>query len=309
VEHRLALTIVLHNSADGLSECLRSLHADVQSGFAHLIAVDNASPDRSAEVVAHEIPGARIVRSEDNLGFAGGANLAWPFVNAQYWMLLNPDVVVPAGGLRELVAWMDDHPAIALASPELVSADGRRVDPGRALPSVGLTLLELSRLHRLLPASTRGRLLRGAYWRGGDQLDAGWIPGTALIARSEAVEAIGLLSESFFMYGEDVEWCWRAQSHGWRIGVCSGVTFTHGEGSSAARTWSPQERANRMACGLVESVRRSRGPRYARLYARVMAFALYIEGVNPRREPSERARAHAASLAYRRVLHDGRDVR
>jgi N-acetylglucosaminyl-diphospho-decaprenol L-rhamnosyltransferase len=302
----LSLTIVLHNSADGLADCLRSIHDDVASGFADLIAVDNASPDQSADVLAEEIPEARIERSDRNRGFAGGANLAWPSVRASYWMLLNPDVIVPAGALRRLVAWMDAHPSIAFASPELRAPDGRPGTPGRALPSVGLTLLELSRLHRLLPARLRGRLLRGAYWTGGDQLDAGWVPGTALIARREAVEAIGLLSESFFMYGEDLDWCWRARSAGWSIGVCSGVTVTHREGSSATRTWAPEESVDRTDRALFEAIWRTRGRRYATLYIWVNALALSLEGIHPRRSSAERRRARNTARAYRSVLRDRR---
>jgi N-acetylglucosaminyl-diphospho-decaprenol L-rhamnosyltransferase len=297
----LALTIVLYNSADGLADCLRSIRSDIAGGFADLIAVDNASPDESAAVLASEIPDARIVRSDRNRGFAGGANLAWPLVEAPYWLLLNPDVVVPPGGLRKLVRWMNAHPDIAFASPDLESPGGRPGTPGRALPSLGLTLLELSRLHLMLPRRVRARLLRGSYWEGGDQLDAGWVPGTALIARRTAVEEIGLLSESFFMYGEDLDWCWRARSAGWHIGVCTEVTFTHREGSSAAQTWGAREKHGRMAHGFVEAVRRARGDRYARMYTRVTALALYLEAINPRRGRAERDRARAASSAHRGV--------
>ena len=67
----------------------------------------------------------------------------------------------------------------------------------------------------------RGRIMRGAYWRGGDQLDAGWVPATALLVRRQAVDSAGLLDERFFLYGEDIEWCWRMRRAGWSIGVCS----------------------------------------------------------------------------------------
>ena len=88
----------------------------------------------------------------------------------RYWLLLNPDVRVPADGLEKLVAWMDGHPEHGVASPDLVGADGRWQAPGRAFPSIGLTLLELTRAHRALPRDLRGRLLRGPYWIDGDQL-------------------------------------------------------------------------------------------------------------------------------------------
>jgi GT2 family glycosyltransferase len=299
VAPELTLTIVLYNSASLLPECLQSIRSDVESGFADLIAVDNASPDESVAILSEALPDAAIVRSETNRGFAGGANLAWPKVGSRYWMLLNPDIVVPPGGLRTLVDWMDAHPRIAFASPDLVGSEGQPGTPGRALPSISLTLLEVSRLHRLIPRRARGKLLRGAYWTGGDQLDAGWVPGAALIARREAIDEIGLMSESFFMYGEDVDWCWRARSAGWDVGVCGDVTFLHGSGSSVRRTWDADERAGRMAVSMLEAVKRMRGTRYARAYGRATALALRLEALNPRRSSAQRERSASVSHAYR----------
>ena len=113
--------------------------------------------------------------------------------------------------------------------------------PGRATPSIARTLFELTRLHRALPRRTRGRLLRGPYWTGGDDVDAGWVPGTAMIVRPSAVRDVGNLREDLFIYGEDLEWCWRMRRAGWRVGVCSTATFVHDTSSSARATFGARE--------------------------------------------------------------------
>ncbi len=88
--------------------------------MAELLVVDNASPDDSVQIAKRACPEATVIQATENRFFAGGCNLAWPYVRGDYWLLLNPDVTVPAGGLRNLVAWMDEHPETGAATPNLV---------------------------------------------------------------------------------------------------------------------------------------------------------------------------------------------
>ncbi len=157
---------------------------------------------------------------------------------------------------------MDAHPALAVASPDIVDVDGHWEEPGRALPSVGRTLLRLSRLHRLLPAGVRRRVFRGGYWTRGDQLNVGWVPGTAMIVRPAAVSEVGPMREELFMYGEDLEWCWRMRRAGWGIGVCSSTTFVHDTSSSARLTFGEDYVQRRIAEGTDAACRLMYGARH-----------------------------------------------
>jgi N-acetylglucosaminyl-diphospho-decaprenol L-rhamnosyltransferase len=305
VEPRLTIVIVLHNSAGELVDCLRSVSPAIEAGWAELIAVDNASPDRSGEIVRREVPQARLLTLDQNRGFAAGTNVALSMAVGRYWLLLNPDVVASVNGLRTLVSWMDAHPAIAAASPEFCGDNGHCESPGRAIPSIVRTLFELSRLHRLIPASTRARVLRGPYWLGGDQYDAGWVPGTAMIVRPEAARQVELLREDLFMYGEDIEWCWRMRRAGWRIGVCSAAGFVHRGGSSAHRSWGEHEHERRIAAGVDAACRSMYGPAHARALAALTALALRLDSYGTGREAPRRAHARDgariwAQLARRR---------
>lgn len=295
----VSVTIVLHNSAEHLEECIAAIRPELLQGVAELIAVDNDSPDDSAEIVGRVAAGTRVIDAGGNLGFAGGVNLAWPHVRGRYWLLLNPDAVLEPGALRLLSAWMDEHRRIGIASAELADETGAGPrSAGRALPSPWLALLEASRAHLLVPRKLRGQMLRGAYWTAGDQLDAGWVPGTAMIARREAVEHVGLLDERFFLYGEDIEWCWRMRRAGWRIGVCSSVTARHRGRSSSIRAFGEGATQERMVTGEVDAVRAMRGKRYARRYARAVALALRIEARHPRRPREHRKLAGAGAREW-----------
>ncbi len=301
----VSIAIVLHNSAEVLAACLRSVRAAIDTGWAELIAVDNASPDDSIAVLRRELPQAQIVKLERNRGFAAGANVAMARGRGRYWVLLNPDVRVPGRGLEKLVAWMDNHPRHGLASPELVGADGRWQSPGRAAPSIPRTLLEMSRAHRALPPDLRGRLLRGPYWTGGDQLDAGWIPGTAMIARPSAARQVGPLREDLFLYGEDLEWCRRMARAGWGIGVCASTTFVHDTSSSARTSFGEDGAERRIAAGIDAAQRLIYGPSHARTLAALTAASLQLEAYAPGRAAEQRLHARHAARAWRTLAMRG----
>jgi GT2 family glycosyltransferase len=291
----LSIALVLYNSAGTLPACLRSVQAPVEDGWAELIAVDNASPDESAKLLQRELPCAQLLRFGVNRGFAAGVNAALDQARGRYWMLLNPDVLVPPNGLETLVSWMDRHPQVGVSSPEIVGADGRWQSPGRALPSIALTLLELTRLARVLPRRSRSRLLRGPYWAGGDQLDIGWVPGTSMIVRPAAVSEVGALREDLFMYGEDLEWCWRMRRAGWSVGVCSATTFVHDASSSAHGTYGEAETERRIAAGIDAACRSIYGSRRARVLAALTALSLAVESAAPSRTPAQRVRARRSA--------------
>ena len=273
----LSIVLVLHNSVGTLAACLRSIETDVREGFAEVVAVDNASPDGSVSVVRELLPEATVIRSDTNRLFAGGVNLALPHLRGRYWMLLNPDVTVPAGALRWLVSWIAQRPEIGVVSPDLVTHDGDPICPARRLPSISRSLLEMSRLHRLLPQPVRGRLLLGHYAKNSPLIEAEYVPATALVVRPEIVGDVGPLSESVEFYGEDIEWCWRIRRAGWRIVVSTRFAFEHDESDSAKTTWGEPASLARIWRGYYDACRHIRGPRYARLLMAVNALAFTIE--------------------------------
>lgn len=300
----VSITVVAYNSSDDLSETLASAREDVRSGFAELLVVDNASPDESATIVEHDFPEATLLRSPTNRGFAGGCNLAWPKARGRYWLLLNPDAVLPDSGLRTLVAWMDSHPRIGAASPELVDGFGGSQCPGRPFPSIGRSLVQLARLHLLMSPKLRGRLL-GGHYATGDQLDVGFVPGTAMLVRRDAIEQAGLLSEDVLIYGEDSEWCARIRRAGWRIGVCAQVTVRHSEGRSTLRTWGEKERTRRIWAGIYDSCRIVKGAMYAKALMLINSLAFAVEAVHPGRSTSHRENSRKLFRAHLTLLKRG----
>ena len=288
---RVSIAIVAFNSEHVLGDCLASLTATVASGFSDVTVVDNASPDGCAGLVEGRFPFANLLRAAENGGFAAGCNLAWPSCRGEYWMLLNPDAVVPQGGIENLVAWMDAHPELGAGSPSFVDRLGGRHHAARRFPSVLRSALELTRLHRLMPETKRADYFLGSYFAGGDHLDCDWVPGAALVARRSAVESAGTLSDRLFLYGEDMEWCHRIRRAGLRIGACGSVVFTHAESSSVVRTLGVAERDRRLWCGVNAATKMIRGPVSAFLILILSAVAQAVESLHPGRNAEHRARS------------------
>jgi len=288
-EPPVTVTTVLFNSEAALPRYAAALAPALERGLARLVAVDNASPDGSVELLKRLLPGVEVISSASNLGFAAGCNLAWPAVRSRYWMLVNPDVEADAAGIERLVAWMDRHPEVGLASPRLRRRNGEELPVARAQDSLLRPIVRTLRLHRLLPMRLRARwLLPGE--RETTEIVEGWVPGAALIARAEAVSQVGPLEESLFMYGEDREWCWRMGRAGWGIGLCTEVELVHDHGSSARATWDAREQVRREVSGQIGAVRLMHGPLRARAHALLAGCILLAESLVPGRRGRRAAR-------------------
>lgn len=303
----VTVTTVLYNSEASLSRYAEALGPGIERGLVRLIAVDNASPDGSAAMLRRLLPGAELIANEANLGFAAGCNRAWPLVRSPYWMLVNPDVEADAAGIERLVEWMDEHPNVGLASPRLRGPDGDEIRVARAQASLLRPLVRALRLHRLLPGRLRSRwALPGEL--GTVEIFDGWVPGAALIARTEAVAEVGPLDESLFMYGEDREWCWRMSRAGWGVGVCNEVELVHGHGSSARATWSDRERMRREVAGQLGAVLRMHGRFWATGFALIAGIVTLAELLDPRHGESRNARCLRGWLFLRNCLGAGRGL-
>jgi GT2 family glycosyltransferase len=306
---RISITTVLFNSSATIERFADSLRETVASGVAEVIAVDNASPDDSAARLKQALPDATVLRAPRNLGFARGCNLAWPSVRGRYWLLLNPDVETTPEGIGEMVEWMEARPEVAVTSPMLCDAQRTPIFVARAFPSVAWGLGEMFRLHKFMSPRMRSRRLLGTYWDGGPT-EVDWIPFAAALIRREAIEDVGLLSEEIFMYGEDIEWCWRVRQAGWQVTLCSDVTFVHIGGTSAGATWGDAEIDERIVAGTATALRLMHGPAWTRLFAAVAALHLYEDSVDPRRDPARRSANRAGAKTWlREALGRGREQR
>jgi GT2 family glycosyltransferase len=230
--------IVSHNSREWLDAALSSLAEHTREVSLEVVVVDNGE-DGAGEYAAERFPFVRTIRCQ-NRGFGHANNRGLEITDARFVLFLNPDTEFVAGELDALVAAMERMPDVGLAGLRQVNADDALVPSMRRFPSVRRALAEALPVERVpLAGGLLGeRVLSQTDY---DQIiECDWTSGSAMFARVAAVEGIGGFDESFFLFSEETDLCWRIRWDGWRIVHIPDVTIRHHEQGhqSNPRLWA-----------------------------------------------------------------------
>ncbi len=232
----LSVVIVSYNTVALLARCVRSVLADAPPGT-EVYVVDNASSDGSADMVRRTFPTVRLIANHDNRGFAAATNQALRQTQGRYVMLLNPDAELRQGSLPRVVAFLDTRPEVGVAGARLSYQDGRFQHSAFRFPSLPMAFLEFFPLnHRLTNSRLNGRFPTTDYHR---VFAIDHPLGACMTVRRAALPAVGLLDESFFLYCEEVDWCWRFKQAGWHVVHCPDVLAIHHEAQSTRQRRGP----------------------------------------------------------------------
>lgn len=216
----LSVIIVSWNVADFLRRCLESLREEAgRAGVPSFetVVVDNSSSDGTQEVVRASFPEVRLIANPDNRGFTVGNNQGIAASGGRYLLLLNPDCELMPGALRAMVEQMDKGPRVGVVGPQLLNTDGAHQSSRRRFPTLLTALVESTVLQDYFPHS---RVLRRYYCQdlpedGTQEVD--WVVGACFMVRRQAIEEVGTLDEEFFMYSEEMDWCFRIKHAGWKV--------------------------------------------------------------------------------------------
>lgn len=199
-----------------MRRCLLSVYraATADDLRVEVLVVDNASADGSAAMVADGFPKAELVASQRNLGFATASNVGLARGQGRQLLLLNPDTEVKPGAVRAMLDYLEQHPRVACVGPSLLYGDGSPQHSVFRFPTVTMQFLDLFPLHHRL----MGTRLNGRYQLGrSEPFPVDHPLGACMLLRREALDRVGLLDEGYFIYCEEVDWCWRAKKTGWQV--------------------------------------------------------------------------------------------
>jgi N-acetylglucosaminyl-diphospho-decaprenol L-rhamnosyltransferase len=228
----LSISIVSWNTRRLLEDCLRSVYDTTDGIEFEVIVVDNASSDGSAEMTSEQFPQARLLKNDSNLGFSRANNRALEVSSGRYFMLLNSDTVCYQDSLAGMVRFLNQTPAAGAAGPMVLNPDGSLQYSWARFPSMANEVL--GRLDRTIPGvPVPPRTVDDVANTGPFQTD--WVGGCAMVLRKEAIEAVGPMDESLFMYCEETDWCRRLHDAGWQVWVNPCCRITHYGGASSAR--------------------------------------------------------------------------
>ena len=233
ISARLSVVVANYNTKDLLRACLVSMGERLRDPQYDIMVVDNASADGSVEMLRSEFPGVRVFALENNRGFSTANNIALREARGRYCMILNSDTEIVAGALERMCDYMDANPEVGVLGPQLLNTDGSIQLSCRRFPSYRTALFHrYSLLTRLFPRnrySAQYLMTDAGHSR---TMDVDWVSGACLLARREALDRAGLLDEGFFMYAEDVDWCYRIKQAGWRVVYLPDAQVRHHIGCS-----------------------------------------------------------------------------
>jgi N-acetylglucosaminyl-diphospho-decaprenol L-rhamnosyltransferase len=238
MNHDLSIVIVNWNVRELLRRCLDSVAGSSKGGNENrlslqLIVVDNASSDGSVEMLRSEFPHVELIVNDRNLGFTRGNNQGISVSDGRNVLLLNPDTEVLDNALGEMVAYMDEYPGVGALGPQLIYADGRVQSSRRRFPGLDTAFLESTFLQQSFPHNS---ILRRYYvldWAEDETQEVDWLVGACLLMRRKALDEVGPLDERFFMYSEEMDWCYRAKKQGWKVVYLPAARVIHHEGKSS----------------------------------------------------------------------------
>jgi N-acetylglucosaminyl-diphospho-decaprenol L-rhamnosyltransferase len=227
-----SIAIVSYNSQELLRPCLTSLESEP---YEKVTVVDNASSDNSAEMVRLDFPWVNLIISKKNDGYGAAANLAIASCLSKYVLLLNCDTVLQPGALQALTEYLDEHPKVAVLGPQLVNPDSTPQTSCFEFPTPLQTLLRETSLSGFIQPSSKLHSAELSDEASHVAQEVPWVLGAALAIRRVAFESVGGFDESFFMYFEEVDLCYRLKQAGWQTHFVPEALVMHVGGASTKR--------------------------------------------------------------------------
>ncbi|MDX1531109.1 MAG: glycosyltransferase [Rhodothermales bacterium] len=252
----VSVVIVNYNVREFLEQALDSVERASAGLAVETFVVDNNSVDGSVEMVRERFPEVAVIANVENVGFARANNQAIRQARGRYVLVLNPDTLLQEDTLRTLVAFMDRHPEAGAAGCRILNPDGTFApESRRAFPTPSVALYRMLGLSRLFPRSRTFGRYNLTYLPADAVCEVDALSGSCMMVRSAALgwsreewathggdglpaepgHGAGLFDEDFFMYGEDLDWCYRIQRAGWRIYYTPATQIIHYKGESTRK--------------------------------------------------------------------------
>lgn len=222
----LSVIIVNYNTKDLLKKCLQSVF-DSDTSFEYEVWVsDNGSTDGSVEIIKQDFPQAKLIENHANLGFAKGNNAAIKRAVGKYILLLNSDTEISSNTLEISVKYLNRHPEAGVMGGKVLLPNGE-LDQAcrRKFPNPKNAFLRLFGLKKFSDYNFNSPI--------DQEIEVDCVMGAYLLIRKSVVDEIGLLDEEFFMYGEDLDWCWRVKERGYKVIYYPGAVIKHFKYGSA----------------------------------------------------------------------------
>jgi GT2 family glycosyltransferase len=278
----LSITICSWNTESDLRACLASLERVRDEVSFEVIVVDNNSEDGSPDMVEREFPWVRQFRQGYNLGFCKGHNFALKHRRGNHAFVLNSDTIVHSGALQTLLEFADANPNAGIIGPKLLNSDGSLQLSCRRFPNPIAAIFRNTVIGRLFPNNRFSRDYLMEDFDHSKTSEVDWVSGAAFLVRSDVIEKVGTFDEQYFMFCEDIDWCFRTWKAGYRVVYLPSSVITHAIGRSTDK--APNRMIGRHHRSMLRFYQKNMVPQLP-LPVRPFALAFVAAGVGLRAAP------------------------
>ena len=233
---KLSVVIVNYNVKHFLEQCLHAVYKAAKGIETEIFVVDNHSVDGSARLIREKFPNLNFIENTENVGFSRANNQAIRLAKGEYVLLLNPDTVVEEDTFRKVVAFMDAHPDAGGLGVKMIDGKGNFLpESKRGLPTPEVAFYKMFGISKLFPRSKRFGRYHLSYLNENEIHSVEVLAGAFMLLRKETLDITGLLDETFFMYGEDIDLSYRITQAGYKNYYFPETTIIHYKGESTKK--------------------------------------------------------------------------
>lgn len=232
----LSILIVNYNTRDLTMDALHSVFRSETKYQYEVILIDNASADGSIEAIRTRFPQVTVIENRENVGFARANNQGMRRASGKYILLLNSDTVIQPDTIETMIAFMEQHPDVGAAGCKVLLPDGS-LDKAcrRGFPTPSASFYYAFGLAKLFPHVPKFNQYQLGYLDPDEEYEVDCLVGAFMLVRREVIEKVGFLDEQFFMYGEDIDWCYRIKQAGWKVYYYPRTSIIHYKGAGKKR--------------------------------------------------------------------------
>jgi len=233
----ISIVIVNYNVKAFLEQCLMAIERAKHDLTIEIFVVDNASVDGSQTMVKKKFPNVHLIENRINVGFSKANNQALRKSKGRYTLILNPDTLIQEDTLLILSNYLSIHQDVGAVGCKLINPDGSfQITSRRSLPTPWIAFTRIVGLSKLFPKNRLFGRYNMTYLDPNVETEVDVLPGSLMFIRHEILSTIDYFDESFFMYGEDVDLCFRIKKQGWKIVYIPETKAIHYKGESTKKS-------------------------------------------------------------------------
>ncbi|MBI2252241.1 MAG: glycosyltransferase family 2 protein [Armatimonadetes bacterium] len=224
----LSVIIVNWNAKDTLESCLNSLKEDLAGIKNEIFVVDNNSQDGSINLIKEKFHEVNLIENKENLGFSKANNQALRISKGEFILILNPDTFIFKGTIKKLINFIKINTHAGMVGPKIINQDGTlQLACRRSIPNPKVVFLKVLGLDKIFPKNPKLSQYNLTYLDENEIAKVEAVSGSCMLIRRKALEEVGLFDEDYFLYAEDLDWCYRFIKKGWEIYYYPSVKILH----------------------------------------------------------------------------------